>query len=142
MFSIDGSSGDWDSPSADYLADMYEAGIPTKPVLARAYGRYDCGTGTFYVHIVTVSGWTILPSDNDNYVKLGQSQKLVDGTDGPGGSPPAFAYVGAKEWEASFQLAPGSYTGDGGLNIHAEVARRSALDGGCRSAHGRGDQLP
>ena len=118
---IDGSNGDWDSQSADFLSDMYQAGKPEKPVLSKLYGRYDCGTNTFYVHVVTVQGWSILPSDNDNYVKLGQTDKLVDGSDPPGGSPPSFAYIGAKAWEASFDLDPGSYLGDGGLNVHAEV---------------------
>ena len=77
---IDGSNGDWDSQSADFLSDMYQAGNPDKTVLSKLYGRYDCGTNTFYVHVVTVQGWSILPSDNDNYVKLGQTDKLVDGS--------------------------------------------------------------
>src|SRR5262245_53801837 len=76
---IDGSSGDWDSLSADFLADMFEAGNPDKDTLAKAYGRYDCGTETFYILVITQTGWQILQSDSDNYVKLGQSQKLVDG---------------------------------------------------------------
>ena len=118
---IDGHNGDWDSQGADFLSDMYQAGNPDKPVLSKLYGRYDCGTNTFYVHVVTVQGWSILPSDNDNYVKLGQTDKLVDGSDPPGGNPPSFAYIGAKAWEASFNLDPGSYLGDGGLNVHAEV---------------------
>ena len=98
---LDGHNGDWDSQSADFLSDMYQAGNSAKPVLSKLYGRYDCGTNTFYVHVVTVQGWSILPSDNDNYVKLGQTDKLVDGSDPPGGSPPSFAYIGAKAWEAS-----------------------------------------
>ena len=65
----------------DFLAVMYEAGKPEKDVLANLYGRYDCGTHTMYVLVVSVIGWAILPSDNDNYVKLGQTDKLVDGTD-------------------------------------------------------------
>ena len=112
---------DWDNPSKDFLSDMYTAGKPDKPVLAKLYGRYDCGTETFYVHVVTVSGWVILPSDNDNYVKLGQTDKLVDGSDAPGGSPPSFAYIGSTAWEAAFHLDPGSYLGDNGLNVHAQV---------------------
>ena len=72
---IDGSSSDWTSPGADYLADMYEAGKPDKDVLANLYGRYDCGTETFYVLVTTVSGWVDVPSNNDNYVKLGQTDK-------------------------------------------------------------------
>ena len=75
----------------------------------------------------------ILPSDNDNYVKLGQTDKLVDGSDAPGGSPPSFAYIGSKAWEAAFHLDPGSYLGDGGLNVHAQVEPETqGRDGGCR----------
>jgi hypothetical protein len=92
---INGSAADWDSPSQDFLADMFEAGDPTKRVLARVYGRYDCATETFYVLVRTVTGWKVLPSDNDNYVKLGQTQKLVDGSDTPNSTPPDFAYIGA-----------------------------------------------
>ena len=125
---IDGSNGDWDSQSKDFLAEMYKAGNPDKEILAKFFGRYDCDTETFYAHVVTVSNWTILPSDNDNYVKLGPSDKLVDGSDGTGGGPPDFAYIGVKAWEASFKLAPGSYLGDGGLNVHAEVQPENRAD--------------
>ena len=118
---IDGSAGDWDEPGADFLANMFEAGNPEKRVLSRLYGRYDCSTETFYVFVQTVPGWNILPSDNDNYVKLGQTDKLVDGSSGSNGAPPDFAYIGATGWEAAFHLAPGSYLGDNGLNVHAEV---------------------
>lgn len=118
---INGSSGDWDSPAADFLADMYEAGKPDKSVLAKLYGRYDCDARVFFVHVVTVSGWQVLPIDDSNYVKLGQTDKLVDGSDTANGNPPDFAYIGVTAWEASFKLAPGRYTGDGGLNVHAEV---------------------
>ena len=118
---IDGSRADWDDPSADFLADMYEAGKPDHPILAKLYGRYDCASRTFYVHITTVSGWVVIPSDPDNYVKQGQTDKLVDGDDGPG-PPPAFAYISKDGWEASFAFAPGTYTGEAGLNVHALVA--------------------
>ena len=93
---IDGLAGDWDEPAADFLSDMFEAGKPDKDVLSRLYGRYDCSTETFYVLVQTVPGWNILPSDNDNYVKLGQTDKLVDGSSGHNGVPPDFAYIGAK----------------------------------------------
>ena len=49
---IDGSDGDWDSQSLDFLADMYEAGKPEKRVLSKLYARYDCGTETMYVQVV------------------------------------------------------------------------------------------
>ena len=85
---IDGSAGDWDEPAADFLANMFEAGKPDKDILSKLYGRYDCATDTFYVLVVTVAGWVIVPSDNDNYVKLGQTDKLVDGSYGNDGVPP------------------------------------------------------
>ena len=118
---IDGSASDWDELPADFLSNMFEAGNPEKDVLSRLYGRFDCSTETFYVFVQTVPLWNILPSDNDNYVKLGQTDKLVDGAAGNNGTPPDFAYVGATGWEAAFHLAPGSYFGDGGLNVHAQV---------------------
>ncbi len=118
---IDGSPADWDTPDLDFLTDMFEAGNPTKDVLARAYGRYDCATQTFYIFVVSIRGWVILPSNSDNYVKLGQTDKLVDGNSGNNGTPPDFAYVDIEGWEASFHIAPGSYLGEGALNIHAEM---------------------
>ena len=51
---INGSNSDWDNQSADFLSDMYTAGKPDKPVLAKFYARNDCGTETFYAHVVTV----------------------------------------------------------------------------------------
>src|SRR6476620_3655775 len=84
---IDGSAADWDEPAADFLSDMFEAGKPDKDVLSHLYGRYDCSSETFYVLVQTVPHWHILPSDNDNYVKLGQTDKLVDGSDGHDGAP-------------------------------------------------------
>ena len=120
--SIDGSRSDWDSPSADFLADMYEAGNSAKLVLSKLYARYDCATETMFVLVVTTTGWKILPSNADNYVKIGQTDKRVDGNDGPGPTPPAFAYIGNDAWEAAFQLDPGRYAGDAaGLNVHAQV---------------------
>ena len=118
---IDGSRADWDDSSADFLADMFEAGKPDHPVLAKLYGRYDCASRTFYVHVTTINAWVVIPSDSDNYVKQGQTDKLVDGDDGMG-PPPAFAYISNDGWEASFAFAPGTYTGEAGLNVHALVA--------------------
>ena len=110
---------------------MFQAGKPEKPVLATAYGQYDCGTGTMYVMVRTEPGWQIVPSGGDNYVKIGQTDKRVDGNSGNDGTPPDFEYfpelIG---WEASFQIPPGSYTGDdGALNIHAQVIPRFLLTG-------------
>ncbi len=121
---VDGSAADWDR-GADFLADMFEAGKPDKRILSTSYARYDCATGTMYVFVEAVPDWVILPSDSDNYVKIGNSQKLVDGSYGANGTPPDFRYIGSTGWEASFQLAEGTYDGPTGLNIHAEVAPES-----------------
>ncbi len=132
---VDGSIADWEAPfgagNPNYLADMFQAGKPEKPVLATAYGQYDCGTGTMYVMVRTEPGWQIVPNGGDNYVKIGQTDKRVDGNSGNDGTPPDFEYfpqlVG---WEASFQIPPGAYTGDdGALNIHAQVLPRFVLTG-------------
>jgi hypothetical protein len=56
-----------------------------------------------------------------HYVKVGQIDKRVDGSDTADGSPPDFAYIGTTGWEAAFHLEPGSYLDEDGLNIHAEV---------------------
>ena len=40
-------------------------------------------------------GWSILPSNADNYVKLGQTQTLVNGNSGNDGVPSDFKYRGA-----------------------------------------------
>ena len=68
---INGQISDWGSPlgnsNPNYLADMFQAGKPTKPVLAKAFGRYDCGTGTMYIMVRAQPGWQIVPSPGDNY---------------------------------------------------------------------------
>jgi len=107
---------------------MYEAGNPDHPVRSHLYGRYDCSTQILYLEVVNIPGWLILPSNNDNYVKLGQTQKLVDGSDPADGAQPDFAYIQAVAWEASFHLAPGSYLGDDSLNVHAEVVPKAHAD--------------
>ncbi|MET0771592.1 MAG: PT domain-containing protein [Candidatus Limnocylindrales bacterium] len=114
---IDGSAGDWDESSKDFLADMYQAGKPEKDVLSKLYARYECGSETMFVYVKTVSGWNIVPSDGDNYVKDNDAKKLVDGSSGTSGGPPDFAYVGNTAWEASFHREPGDHD----LNIHAQV---------------------
>ena len=91
---IDGSPADWDTPDLDFLDNMFEAGNPTKDVLAKACGHYDCATQTFYI-LSCGSGEQVvlLPSNTDDYVELGQTDKLVDGNSGNNGTPPDFAYV-------------------------------------------------
>ena len=132
---IDGSNSDWDRP-LDFLVNMFEAGRPDKDILAKAYARYDCAREMMVVFVEAIPHWAIVPSNGDNYVKVSQTDKLVDGNSGNNGTPPDFAYIGATGWEASFHLAPGSYIGDGGLNIHAEVIPHDPV------VHGGADRPP
>ncbi len=113
---VDGSAADWDR-DLDFLAVMYEAGKPDHPAFSDAYARYDCTTGTMYVFVENRPGLVIVPSASDNFVKLGNNQKKVDGNSGNDGTPPDFAYVGLTGWEASFAIAEGTWD----LNVHAQV---------------------
>ena len=101
---------------------MFQAGKPEKPVLAKAYGQYDCGSGTMYIMVRTQPNWQIVPTAADNYVKLGQKNKQVNGGAGDDGTPPDFKYFSALiGWEALFQIPPGAYSGATAFNIHAQV---------------------
>ena len=88
---IDGRRVDWDTPALDFLAPMYQAGKPDKPVLSRLYGRYDCADETFYVLVETVSGWVIIPSGSDNFVKIGNSTSSLTATRATTGPRPTSA---------------------------------------------------
>jgi uncharacterized repeat protein (TIGR01451 family) len=122
--SVDGNVGEW--TDADFFADMYRAGDPTKQVESKLYLRYDCTTKVLYARVAVVGNVTIkadLPSDS--FIKLGNPIKLVDGNSGDNDIAPDFAWVGlmnngtiATGWEASTPLAEGSYSN---LNIHAQV---------------------
>jgi uncharacterized repeat protein (TIGR01451 family) len=121
---VDGNTNEW--TDADFFADMYRAGDPTKQVESKLYLRYDCTTKVLYARVAAVGNVTIkadLPSDS--FIKLGNPLKLVDGNSGDDGTAPDFAWVGlmnngtiAAGWEASTPLAEGSYSN---LNIHAQV---------------------
>ena len=67
--------------------------------------RYDCARELMVVFVEAIRNWAILPSNADNYVKIGQTDKLVDGSSGNNGTPPDFAYISSTGWEASFHLA-------------------------------------
>ena len=130
---VDGSISDWGAlgnSNPNYLADMFQAGKPEKPVLAKAYGQYDCGSGTMYIMVRTQPTWQIVPTAADNYVKLGQNDKQVNGGAGDDGTPrtsrTSLQLIG---WEASFQIPPGSYSGATAFNIHAQVIPVLVLTG-------------
>lgn len=124
---VDGSTGEW-YLEADFFANMYRAGKPDKPLESKLYLRYDCSTKTLYALVLGEPGVPVLANlPADNYMKLGNATKLVDGNSGDEGTPPDFAWVGlgfdgnpahAQGWEASALLMPASYTN---LNVSAQV---------------------
>lgn len=127
---VDGDAGDW--TAGDFFADMYRAGDPEKAVESQLSLRYDCDAGILYVLVQTAAGVDLIDSDGDNYVKFGDSDKRVDGSDAPAdGTAPDFEYLPDDSgWEASFAIAPGTYDD---LNVHAQVdddgAQTSAVEG-------------
>ncbi|MCL4830020.1 MAG: hypothetical protein KJZ95_21875, partial [Caldilinea sp.] len=115
---IDGNHTEWNLTD-DFFAYMHRAGNPSKPVESTLYLRYDCATSTGYALVLAQPGVDVLMQPNDAFVKLGNSTKLVDGNSA------TFAWVQpnkqtgrAQGWEASFSLAPGSYSN---LNVHTQV---------------------
>jgi uncharacterized repeat protein (TIGR01451 family) len=116
---VDGSFADW--TDADFFADMHRAGQSDKQVESKLYLRYDCTAGILYVGVRPVTGVTVLESDDDNFVKFGNTDKKVDGNDAPpDGTQPNFAYApNGGGWEASFSVSQISIND---LNVHAQVS--------------------
>ncbi len=115
---VDGSSGDWDQPDADFLAELHRGSDPDNGVRARLYGRYDCDSKTMYVYVRATDGWVIVPSDGDNYVNAGGDRVVTGGGGG-------FAYTASHGWEARFDLSPGNRS----VTVHAQVAEDSPAEG-------------
>lgn len=119
---IDGNAGEWNL-ATDFYADMYEAGDPTKPVLAKIYVRYHCPSNILYALVLPQPGFQIVANGADAFIKLGNSNTLVNGNSGDNDVAPDFQWIGlsggfAAGWEASAPLPVGNYTD---LNPHTNV---------------------
>jgi hypothetical protein len=106
---VDGNSGEW--VSADYFADMYRAGNPSKPVEAKLSLRYDCGQGIMYALVLSAGDWPVETAGgtseawiqiNGSKVTLTQFAWVDQGYDGNSGH--------AKGWEAAFTQQQGDFT--------------------------------
>ena len=125
---VDGDMSEWDMTEAgpDFYAYMYRAGDPNKPIESHLSLRYNCSTQVLTVLVDAIDGVPIIASSPETaHVKLGNSNKLVDGNDGDDGIAPDFQWINrsadeseADGWEASTQLAPGFYPN---LNVHTNV---------------------
>lgn len=119
---VDGNAGEWNLTN-DFFQHMYVAGDPSKANLSDAYLRYDCSTHTLYVLVLQVSPGQILAQPANAWATInGAPQKVYTGSSGNDGTPPDFAWVGlnggfAQGYEASFSIAPGTYT----IVVHVEA---------------------
>ena len=86
-----------------------------------------------YVFVETIPTYVIVPSNSDNYVKIGNTDKLVDGSSGDDGTPPDFKYISTARLGG---IVP-DRSGHLGPNVHAEVVPRAE-----RHVGGRGPTPP
>jgi hypothetical protein len=139
---VDGSSSDW-SLAADHFADLTDSGNATKPVVAKLYLRYDCGSGTLYALVLGVDGTQFRQTRPENaYIRIDGAGKAVSGESGNDGTPPDFSWVNpdgtlADGFEGSAPLAPGSHT------VRAHVLRPDDSSDGYQTVDniGRADAL-
>ena len=119
---VNGDPSEW--AEDDFFANLHKAGKVDKEVLATLSLRYDCTTEILFANVVPTGTVKINTSTVDNFIKLGDSNKLVDGNDSPpDGTQPEFEWVNkvnstAEGWEASVDLAPGFYSN---FNVHALI---------------------
>ena len=125
---VDGNSGEWNL-ATDLFSLMYRAGKSNKPVESRAYVRYSCATQTLYVLVLMEPGSVgyIDPNAQTAWIAVNNvNNKVVTENSGDDGVPPDFQWIGRgydgnpqhmRGYEASFSLAPGSYT----ILFHGDV---------------------
>lgn len=135
---VDGNPGEWNLAD-DFFANMYRAADPSKEVESKLYLRYACPTvagtpGILYALVLTEPGVTVNPTDDGQFIKLGNTVMLVSQDDDNDGTPPDFAWITSGSdkigWEASAPLDLGVHTN---LNVHTQVwdggSQTSAVDG-------------
>ena len=124
---VDGNASEWNA--GDQWGTLRTDGPDYRDV-ASASVRYDCGSGTLFVLVQALPGFTLQTLDpEEDYVRIGQDPKLVSGLSGNDGVAPDFAYVSpggdtAAGFEASAKLDPGTYPAS--LRIHAKFPDDSA----------------
>ena len=112
---VDGNPGEW--TAADYFADMSDNGNPDNDTLATLSMRYDCKTGTAYALVQSlVDGKVKQDRPDQGYIRIdGVTVVIATNHQPANGTSPDFEWVNgngtrADGYEASFDLAPGSYT--------------------------------
>ncbi len=112
---VDGNADDWDL-TADYFADMYRAGDPTKDVESKLYLRYNCSEKVMYALVLEEDPAQALEWADDAWIAINEVQNKV-----VLGDSNNFAWVYDSEnllgYEASFAIDEGTYK----ILAHIEV---------------------
>jgi hypothetical protein len=118
---VDGDISEWDM-AEDYFAPMHEAGKLDKEILSNLYLRYNSRSHVLYALVLAEGSHIVANMPDDAFIKLGNTDKLVDGTYGNDGNPPDFEWVDdgvdLVGWEASVYLNTGVYQE---LNIKTQI---------------------
>jgi len=119
---VDGATGDW-SLSADFFANMADAGHANAAVRAKLYLKYDCDSEKLYALVLAQNGEQVRQKRTDEAYIMIDGKKIIDSSHGQ------FAWVNgdgdlADGFEGGAGLAAGSYS----LRAHVLVADDS-LDG-------------
>ncbi len=120
---VDGDASEWNL-ATDFFAAMYRASNPGFDMLSKLYLRHDCATQTLYLLVLAEPGVQIeaFHAAAEQWAKISNTIQ-VSNLSGNNGVAPDFNYINsdgtyADGWEASFILAPGSYTD---FKVHAQV---------------------
>jgi hypothetical protein len=116
---VDGNESEWNLTS-DFFANMHVAANPANPIRSFLYLRYNSVTQTMYALVMAGTGKVVNVNAASTWITIdGIGNKVVNGNDNNDGIPPDFAWIDrgfdgniahARGWEASFSLAPGTYT--------------------------------
>lgn len=137
---VDGLYGEWNL-TTDFFANMYRAGIPTKPLESKLYLRYSCKTMKMYSLVLVEPGHVgyIDPLAATSWIAISSLyRKVVNEYSGNNGIAPDFAWVGrgfdgnqshVLGYEASFPITMGSYVILAHLGIWDVCGQTSATIG-------------
>jgi choice-of-anchor A domain-containing protein len=124
---VDGEYAEWDL-TADFFAEMHEAGKVDKDHLSNLYLRYDVTAGTMFALVLREGTWEPDAYEDDAWIKIYDlsPSPLVDGNS----SDFQWIYEGGTliGYEASFALMNGEY---------ADLEAHISVDGGKTSSTGK-----
>jgi hypothetical protein len=116
---VDGDISEWDLTD-DYFAAMGEGFDPITKHASDLYLRYDCSTQTLFELVTTLEGYT-LDENGDVWIAIGSENNKIVQT--------AIAFnAEVTALEASYELAPGSYTFLAHVNVNGGATSGTPKD--------------